>query len=92
MPDVEIVDYKFKPAGSINELRDFQQGHIWKDIVKYLEFHQTGALVTLKTELDHRLVLQAQGGMEVADTVIGLIDEMIQWAEDDNLLAGDEDD
>lgn len=91
---VKIVEeaVKFKPTASVNELRDFQNSHIWQDIVKYVNEQLGGNQAVLEQSLEDKYIYRSQGAVIMAKDLLDLPTKMIEWAEDDNLLAGDEDD
>ena len=92
MANVVQEDYSFKPSGSVNELKDFQNSHIWQDIVKYINFHLEGNQAVLETSTEEKFIYRSQGAVIMAKDLLDLPTKMVEWAEDDNLLAGDNND
>lgn len=91
MPQIIIEEYKFKPQASVNELKDFQQSHLWRDIEKYIKFKVEEEMEILKTTTEASRLIKCQGAIAVAEDFLTLIDQMIEWAQDDQLLAEDTD-
>ncbi len=87
---VEITEFRIKPNASVNELKDFQEGHIWRDFVKYIETLNNESLIMLKNESDHDVLIRSQGCVLVAERILNLPNQMIEWAEEDHELGGDE--
>jgi len=91
MKNAEEEGYHFEPSASINELKSFQESHIWRDFVKYIEFRSQGNMSVLKNSLDHRALLRSQGALMVAEDVLNFPDQMIEWALEEQELTKDED-
>ena len=91
---VELTDFRIRPNASVNELKQFQEGHIWRDIETYLKVLNNESLVMLKTETDKDVLLRTQGCILVAEKILDLPNQLIEWAEEDQQSEdeGDEDD
>jgi len=72
---------------SPRELKDFQQGHIWRDIEAYLKDRLEGSLNQLKKVEDHNFIMRLQGAIEVAEDILDLPQRMIEWAEEETTLT-----
>lgn len=88
--DTQTQPYKFSPNASVHELKEFMSGHLWQDIVKYIQWKQEGSLDVLKTDPDHRIVLRMQGAIEVAEDILSLPERMIEWIEVDDIIEDTE--
>lgn len=87
----EEKPYEFKTNASVNELKTFQGSHIWRDICDYIEFKLSGNMEILKVSAEHPTVLRCQGAISVAEDILTLPEQMIEWVEEDQELNQKED-
>lgn len=87
----EEKSYEFKISASVNELEAFENSHIWRDICAYIQYKLSGNMAILKTSAEHHTVLRCQGAIDVAEDILTLPEQMIEWVKEDQELNKEED-
>ncbi len=91
---VEITEFRIQPSSSINELKQFQEGSIWRDFETYIKTLNEESLKMLKTEKNTDVLFTTQGCVLVAEKILDLPNQLIEWALENQQLEdeGGEDD